>query len=466
MSYTLCGLIMQPVVTSISNVFGRKPPLYICMTLFFIGSIVFALAKNMKTIIIGRVLQGLGGGGIDVLAEVILTDMTTLQERAKYLGLMAIPMAFGNIMGPSVGALFATYASWRWIGWINLPFLGISIPLVFFFLNLRPLQLDISFATNLKSLDWIGMILVIVGITIFVLPLSWAGSLFPWSSWKTLFPMFSGVAVLVIFAFYEAKPAAPIAPHRIFRSKTANMTLAGGFLHGAILVTLLQYLPLLYQAVQLETAILSAVSLIPTVIISVVFAAASMMMVPVFGGYTWILRMAWVILTLGTGLLALFDVGSSSSIRFGLPILWGAGVALLRLNLLPMQASVKNIDDTGLAIGQLLTIRMFGGLVGLTIASTIFNSVFSTSIASSSVQLTGPLEPLSNASNAIAFIGELRSMKVSPETSDLVLMVYLKCFRTIFYTMTGLSGMGLLTSMFVDEIELSGQNLGNQRFEE
>lgn len=95
----------------------------------------------------------------------------------------------------------------------------------------------------------------------------------------------------------------------------------GGFLHGAVLVSLLQYLPLLYQAVQLETAILSAISLLPIVIISVVIAAASMLMVPLFGGYAWVLRLAWIILTLGTGLLALFDVGSSSSMRLGLPIL-------------------------------------------------------------------------------------------------------------------------------------------------
>lgn len=78
------------------------------MGLFFIGSIVFATAQNMNTIIVGRVLQGLGGGGIDVLAEVILADMTTLEERSTYLGLMAIPSAVGNIMGPTVGALFRT----------------------------------------------------------------------------------------------------------------------------------------------------------------------------------------------------------------------------------------------------------------------------------------------------------------------------------------------------------------------
>ncbi|KAJ1709263.1 putative MFS transporter [Aspergillus flavus] len=191
-----------------------------------------------------------------------------------------------------------------------------------------------------------------------------------------------------------------------------------------------------------------------------------MLMVPLFGGYVWVLRLAWIILTLGTGLLALFDVGSSSSMRLGLPILWGTGVALLCLNLLPMQASVKNVDDTGLAIGQFLTIRMFGGLVGLTISSTIFNTVFSTSMSATAVQLTGPLTPLQDAANAIAFIDKLRSPDVPPGTLDHVLRVYLKCFQTIFYTMTGLSGLGLVTSMFVDEIDLKSQDLGNQRFEE
>lgn len=435
------------------------------MSLFFIGSIVFATAKNMNTIIVGRVLQGLGGGGIDILTEVILADMTTLRERSTYLGLMGIPSAIGNILGPSVGALFASYASWRWIGWINLPILGLATPLLFFFLKLRRVKLDASLGGNVARLDWIGMMLMITGITIFVLPLSWAGSLFPWASWQTLLPMLLGVVVLVSFGFYEAYPASPIIPHRLFYSTTANMTLVGVFFHGAILVSLLQYLPLLYQAVQLETPILSAVSLLPNVITSVVFAAISMMMVPLFGGYAWLLRFSWVILTLGTGLLALFNVGSSESMRYGLPILWGTGVALLRLSILPMQASVKDINDTGLAIALLLAIRMFGGLVGLTIASTIFNTTFSTSISSSSIELTGSLAPLRDATNAVNFIDKLRLLDISVATLDPVLRVYLKCFQTIFYTMTGLSALGLVTSFFVVEIDLNRKNLGNQRFE-
>ncbi|KAJ5465787.1 hypothetical protein N7530_009574 [Penicillium desertorum] len=439
---------MQPVWASISNEFGRKPPLYIPIGLFFIGSIVFATAQNMGAIIVGRVLQGLGGGGIDVLVQVILADMTTLEERSTYLGLMAIPSAVGNIMGPTVGALFATYASWRWIGWINLPWLGIGTPLVIIFLKLRPIPLDSTLVGNLKRLDWIGIALLIIGISILVIPMSWAGSLYPWPSWQTLLSMFLGVAMLVAFGLYEGKPTDPIVPHRIFHSKTGNVTLIGGFLHGAVLVSLLQYLPLLYQAVDVSVA------------------AVSMMLVPLFGGYVWLLRLSWVILTLGSGLLALFEVESSASMCYGLPILWGQGVALLRLNILPMQASVKNVDDTGLAIGQFLTIRMFGGLVGLTISSSIFNNVFSRTITDTTLRLTGALAPPKDASNAVSFIDSLGSLHVPISTLDQVLGVYLKCFHTIFYVMTGLSALGLVSSIFLDEINLKGRGLGNQRFED
>ncbi|KAF7884642.1 uncharacterized protein EAF02_004978 [Botrytis sinoallii] len=436
MSYTLCGLVMQPLWASISDIFGRKPSFYICMAFFFIGSIVFALAKDMNTII----------------------------ERSFYLGLMAIPNAVGNILGPSIGAILSNYASWRWIGWVNLPILGISAPLIVFFLRLRPVELDEKLSANLKKLDWIGMMLVVTGITIFVLPLSWAGSLFPWKSWQTLLPILLGAALLVIFVVYEAKPKVPILPHRLFHSRTANMTLAAAFVHGMILISLLQYLPLFYQAVELETAIRSAVSLLPTVIISVVFAAISMMMVSVVGGYVWIIRFGWIITILGTGLLALFDVGSSSSLLFGLPILWGMGVSLLRLLLLPIQASVKNVDDTGLAIGISLTIRMFGGLIGLTVASTIFNSVFSASIAS--IELTGTLSRLHNPSKAVSFIPELRSLEISPKVLDAVLRVYLGCFKTIFYTMAGFGGLGLITSLLTEDLDLNKKDVGQQRFEE
>ncbi|KAF3061960.1 putative transporter C3H1.06c [Daldinia childiae] len=151
-AYYLGLVVSQPLFASISDVFGRKPPLYVAFLLFTAGSLSFSLAPNMAAVIAGRVVQGLGGGGLDVLGEIIVSDMTTLKERPLYVGIMALPIAIGSILGPTIGALFSDYVTWRWIGWINLPLLGIAFPLLAFFLRLR--SLGSSLDAKLKRLDW------------------------------------------------------------------------------------------------------------------------------------------------------------------------------------------------------------------------------------------------------------------------------------------------------------------------
>ena len=124
--FMLAVSVTQPLYISTSDVLGRKIPLYTAYLLFAVGSIIFGVAPNMSTLIIGRTIQGLGGSGIDVLNEIITADMTTMKERPMYLGILGIPMAAGCILGPIVGSLFTQFVSWRWIGWINLPLIGFS----------------------------------------------------------------------------------------------------------------------------------------------------------------------------------------------------------------------------------------------------------------------------------------------------------------------------------------------------
>jgi MFS family permease len=69
----------------------------------------------MRAVIACRILQGLGDRGLDVLSKIILADMTTLQERSLYLGLLAIPIALGSIIGPTIGCVFSSLVSWRWM---------------------------------------------------------------------------------------------------------------------------------------------------------------------------------------------------------------------------------------------------------------------------------------------------------------------------------------------------------------
>ncbi|KAI1388529.1 major facilitator superfamily domain-containing protein [Hypoxylon trugodes] len=465
-SYLLAVVVTQPLYTTISDVFGRKPPLYVGFVFFAVGSVVFALARNMPTVIAGRVLQGLGGGGLDVLAEIVVADLTTLQERPLYLGLLAIPTAIGSILGPTMGAVWSSFVTWRWIGWVNLPILAVSFVLVFFFLRLRPI--GTSFFADMKRLDWGGIALIVAGTTIFILPLSWAGSIYPWKSWQTLLPLFLGAALLIAFGFYESLPKTPVFPLKLFHSRVARLTLLGNFVFGAMLFVVLQYLPLLYQAAELETVIGSAVTLLPTSILSVVSAVCGVVLVGVVGrGYRWAIRLFWVLLTLGVGILGLLklDFDTSKSMRMGLPVLYGVGVgALMRLLHLPIQASVLDVNDTGLAIGLLLSFRLMGGLVGLAVGSTIFNSVFASSISTIG-ELPDSLAILRNANEAIGFIPKLRTLDIPRSILDPVLEAYLTAMRAIFYTMAGFGGVGLVTSLFTKDISLQRSELGRQRFE-
>lgn len=260
LSFILAIVITQPIYITISDVLGRKIPLYAAFLFFFVGSIVFGVAKNMPVLIVGRMLQGLGGGGLDVLSEIILTDITSLKERPLFLGLYALPMAGGGVCGPLIGAAFSEFVDWRWIGWINLPIIAVGVLLAFFFLHLRPI--DSSFRSKLRRLDWIGMLLFTIGSTTFALPLSWAGAMYPWSSWKTILPLIIGAVFLLVFAIYESKPADPVFPYRIFNNRTAVVTLIGAAAHGAVLYSILLYTPLFFQAVMLETPFkISSISL-------------------------------------------------------------------------------------------------------------------------------------------------------------------------------------------------------------
>ncbi|KAJ8104534.1 hypothetical protein ONZ43_g7802 [Nemania bipapillata] len=395
--------------------------------------------------------------------------MTTLRERPLYLGILAIPTAAGSVLGPTIGGLFSNFVTWRWIGWVNLPLLGVAFPLIFVCLSLR--TLDDSLSKKVGSLDWIGMALFTAGCTIFVLSLSWADSLYPWASWRTLFPFILGAVLLATFAIYEGRPlasAAPVMPHRIFRSRTASLTLFGGFIHGIMLFPLLLYLPLFYQAISRESQIESAVTLLPASITSVLAAIASAIVVGAVGkGYRWGLFVAWALTTAGSGLLILLDQTSNPSMRRGLPVIWAAGVGgLLRLNQLPIQASLKNVDDTAIAVSLLLSFRVLGGIVGLAISSAVFNSVFAQHIhAIQNIPDANDLGLPLAASQAISFIPKLRILNLSAEALETIQEAYLASLHTIFYVVTAFSGAGFISTLFIKELSFQKDDLGRQQFE-
>ena len=464
LSFMLAVVVTQPMYTSASDILGRKPLLYSAFILFFVGSIVFAVGNSMTVVIVGRLIQGLGGGGLDVLNEVIICDLTTLQERPFWLSLFAVPMATGCILGPIIGAAFSEYASWRWIGWINLPLVAISAVGAVFFMHLKPM--DEPLRSRFAKLDWIGMVLFTIGCVAFSLPLSWGGSLYPWSSWRTIVPLVIGFVVLVVFGIYERRPEYAVMPYRFFKNRSSLATLVGSFVHGIVLYPSLFYLPLFFQAVFLETPLSAAVSILPLVCVLIFFSLFSGLLVDHLRHYLWQLWAAWITTAVGTGLFALWGPEVSLAERAGFQVLAAIGLGIqFVVPSVAIQASVSKPEDHGLSVGLLVCFRLFGALIGLAVASTAFSSAFGHYVASLE-PLPPAISPLRDPANAVGFIPYLRTTVLPAHELKEVQEAYSDALKVIWYIMAGFSSFGFLSSLLVRELSIETTEVGRQHLEE
>ncbi len=117
MSFLLGVIVTRPIYSSASDVLSRQLPLDRLIALFMAGcSIMFAATDNFNALLGGRLIQGVGVGGFNVLQVIILSDMTSLHGRPFWLGLESVPVAVSSIARPILGAVFVQRVSWRWIG--------------------------------------------------------------------------------------------------------------------------------------------------------------------------------------------------------------------------------------------------------------------------------------------------------------------------------------------------------------
>lgn len=111
-SFLLCSTIFQPSFASFSQIFGRKPIILVALLLFLAGAIVAAVANGFATLLVGRSLQGVGGGGLIALTEIVVTDLVPLRLRGKWFGVISGMWSLGSVTGPVIGGAFAENVSW------------------------------------------------------------------------------------------------------------------------------------------------------------------------------------------------------------------------------------------------------------------------------------------------------------------------------------------------------------------
>ncbi|EAS35857.3 uncharacterized protein CIMG_01211 [Coccidioides immitis RS] len=460
-SFLLTSILFQPVHTALSDIFGRKQILYCCIVLFGVGSLIIGFSRDMKTLIAGRAVQGVGGGGLEALSEIILTDITTLAERPLYLGILSFVWAAGSAFGPLIGGMFAELVSWRWIAWINLPILIFPVVLVPLFLRLK--TIPESLRTKFAKVDWIGIALFIPGLTLFALAITWAGSLYRWTSAGTVVPLVFGILLLIAFGVYEGYSKTPLLPYWLFTVPTRWGALLGAFLHGLVLYTVVFYVPIYFEGSLGLEPISGAITALPLSVGVSISAVATAFAIEYIRRYTWAAWSGWLLSTVGMGLFILYDSHTSVPDRVGLQVVAALGLGILFPGLgIPVQAASDELQ-AGIAMGTFVFARQLGAVIGVALGSGIFANKFAAEIKN--VNLPGPLKGLADGYAAISMIPTLKTLDLPRVEKLVILDVYTDATRTVWITMTVISGIGLLTCFAIRELTLERTETGRQAFE-
>ncbi|KAF7542186.1 hypothetical protein G7Z17_g11808 [Cylindrodendrum hubeiense] len=446
-SFLLASTVIQPPIASLSHVFGRLPAILSSLTLFTVGSIVAALAKNVSVLLAGRTLQGLGSGGIVALTYVIATDLVSLRERGKWFSLISLTWTLGSIMGPLIGgALVAT--SWPWLFWINLPFCGlayIAIPLT---LRIKR-KGGISTDMKLKEFDWIGSVVFIGSLTSFLIPLSWGGVMYDWSSPRTAVPLAIGIVGIIGFGFhtvYSSKYSRcdPLIRPSLFTSLTSVTAFFATVIHGIIAWCIIYYVPL-YHEIRGSSALDAGVALLPFTGTVAPGAMLVGLLVTKTGLYRPFVWMGWFFIPIGIGLLMMLERQTETWRWVLIYLTGGIGLGVLySAQAFACQAGASNAD-LPFASGLYAFCRNLGQCIGVAVGGVAFQNEFEKQIKKSSQFSDKATEWAKDAS---ALVQVVRKLPPDMELmKDTIINGYIKGLRIVWLVLCALACVGLVASL-------------------
>jgi EmrB/QacA subfamily drug resistance transporter len=261
-AYLLTSTAAAPLFGKLSDIYGRRAILLASLIVFVLGSIACALAPNMLLLILARALQGVGGGGLLPLAQIVVADVITPRERGRYQAYASVAWVSAGIAGPVLGGVLAEHLHWSWVFWINVA-LGLGAAL-FSYTTLRRLPRH----ERPHKLDLLGAALLMAAAIPLLLALTWGGARHGWLSPMILGLIGASLILSAAFAWRLTRAPEPFLPLPILANQVVRWGTAASSCGQGISIGLTIFLPLYYELVHKLSATQSGLALIPIVAMS------------------------------------------------------------------------------------------------------------------------------------------------------------------------------------------------------
>jgi MFS family permease len=373
----------QPLCGKLTDIYSRRSGLIVSNILFGLGNLICGFAGREWTMILGRVIAGVGGGCLNSLATIITSDLIPLQRRGLWQGIGNVFWGIGNGLGGVVGGYFDDALHWRWAFLVQVPLTAISLAMMLSNFN-QPL-LKNSRATGGGSrfarIDLLGCILLIATMTSLLVGITAGGNIVSWDHPSVLVSLSLAAMFLCGFVYTEQKVAAePILFLHYLKNRNILCGCLTLWLHHLTSYTMLYYIPIYYRVKGVPTSNAGA-ALIP---FSVGFALASLVAGAVTlktGRYRKLLRLL-VLLMVVAPITVTFS-GENSPLWLplvGLGFLGFAISAVLTITWLAMTSAVEP-QDQAVVTSLSYAFRSTGSVIGLAIASAVYQNVLENSLS-------------------------------------------------------------------------------------
>lgn len=452
-SFLLAMTASQPIFGGLSCSLDRRASMVSALSIFLAGSVVCALSRSLLILVVGRGVQGFGGGGIHSLCEIIMSDLTTLRERGLFFGLIALVFAIAGFIAPILGGAFSQ-TSWPWIFWINLPIGGVALLLLANFLNIRTPPL--KGRDRWQKLDLLGNGILFGSVTSILIAVTEGGIKYRWSDFRVYVPLIAGVLGFLVFLMVEFSNTRlsrkPVFPRALFSNVTSGIAYLQTFLHGVIFYGVIYMVPIYFQAIKDRTPLQSAIWTFPLSAPSAPLAIFSGLTLSVRGKYRGLIYTGWALMCGGIGWLITWKT-STSKLQWTLAqLLAGSGLGMLfPITLPPIQAALP-VEHLESATAAYAFVRTFGAVWGITGATTIFSPA-----AANSLQPLQPsLAPLGlNEFTVLAYVESIRHLPDG--LRETVRRIYADAISKSMWLFLPLALVGFFTTIFIKQLELPDQ---------
>ncbi|MGW4437971.1 MFS transporter [Streptomyces sp. NPDC004596] len=436
-----------PLWGKLADLYSKKALVQIALIIYVVASMAAGLSQNPGMLIVCRVVQGIGVGGLSALAQIVMAAMISPRERGRYSGYLGATFAVATVGGPLLGGVITdtSWLGWRWCFYVGVPFAVIALIVLQKTLHLPVVKREVK-------VDWGGASLISAAVSLLLIWVTFAGDKYDWVSWQTYVMVGGSVVLGALFVLVEAKASEPIIPMRLFRNRTITLASLASLFVGVAMFTGTVFFSQYFQLARDKSPTMSGVLTIPMIGGLFISSTVSGQFITRTGRWKAWLVSGGLLVTAGLALLGGIRYDTDYWKMAIFMALLGLGIGMMMQNLVLATQNQVAPSDLGSASSTVTFFRSLGGAVGVSALGAVMSHRITHYVTDGIGSLSPKYQAAMAGSGSTDTIPDMDKLPLPIRT--LLESAYGHGIADVFYIAAALAAVAFLITLFIKEVPL------------